>query len=255
MSSDGSDAGPGDLGSRDASEIVLRDGGLGPSYPLTGIFRTRDGTVVYAREVGGFVSLVLDQHPYVYLGLVDAEGRFDAVSPPLLRSGCQVARVGGMYDRNGSILTIDHTSCRDDGRPFSASLTAVFAEDFDYSFSGVYELNVRNIQDPVGCLVEQPGNPRWGINLIQSSRTVAVHTAMDPEPAMYIGSMDFSTRTVTAIQRLSAGVEMADPSMTIQFFQISLNDPLTIQGQRDVVDTERSCAYRIDFEGIRIEVP
>ncbi|MBI2376512.1 MAG: hypothetical protein HYV07_21130 [Deltaproteobacteria bacterium] len=240
----------------DAQIVVLRDGGFGARYPLTGIFRSRDGTVVYAREIDGNVSLVLDQHPYLYIGLVDAAGNFDAVSPPLLRSGCPAARVTGSYDRSGSILTIEHTSCRTtDGQPFTASLTATFLSDFSYAFSGVYELNITNVQDPVGCLVVQPGTPRWGINLLEDTRTVAVYAAADPEPAMYLGSFDPSTRKISAIQRLSAGIEMADPSLNVQFFQISLNDPLTIAGERDVVDIERSCAYRVSFEGIRIELP
>lgn len=252
------DAAPRDAGPADVP-VFLPDAGPSPAFPFTGVFGIlNDGAPLFAREVGGRLHVVVGDFPYSYLGTIDPEGQVELGGPPLAASGCPEPGLSGRYSRPDTLYDLVHASCTPRGEPFTAALRGGFEADFDPRVSGEYTVRVEVTSDVTGCVGLGPVSEeaRWAISAL-SDRTLVVFTADDPlaEPAAYFGRAQPDFSAFAASQYLEASTGGPQVSLQGRFVQASVNDPLRVEGTRDVHRRETGCTFSARFEGIRVAAP
>ncbi|MCK6551865.1 hypothetical protein L6R52_38880 [Myxococcota bacterium] len=252
------DAEPRDTGVTDGT-IVVPDAGPPPAYEFTGVFGIlNSSSPLYAREVNGLVSLVVDGYPYVYTGIIDEGGHVEAVSPSLAKQGCNEARITGEYDRASATYELLHETCGSMGQPLSSNITGGFLMDFAPAYSGLYELSV-TVPRPDGCWL----GPTSGLTVLYAFSFVpnalggcgngcalAVFTAEDliDTPQWYVGNAEGN-----------GAFSASDPdwrvAMNGTFDQATANDPVHFSGLRDAWDPIAGCGFAMQLDGYRIAAP
>ena len=257
------DTGPPDRGMRDAGFFdgpsILPDASPLPEFQFTGVWGLRGQSAsLFTREVDDTLSIIVGNAPYLYVGTIADNGDVEVTSPVLLRSGCPTAQLTGNYDRAAAFFTLRHESCGVDGTPFTADLSGGFASDYQPDLSGVYALDATVVMVSGPCAPEPGVYPvQYGISFEPTSQTVAVFTGVDiaETQQIYLGRYnttngEFSITAQAFVQpggldtRLTGRFEVDTAGAIPRFF-----------GQRDVLDPETNCAFRMTLMGSRIEVP
>jgi hypothetical protein len=251
------DASPYDGGlDRDYGALVI-DGGGRSSFPFSGVFGIlNSGDPLFAREVNGRLNLVVRDFPYVYTGTIANDGTVDTVSTVLMRSGCAVAKITGRYDRDQAAYVLEHRTCNSGGMPLSSEMMGGFANDFDHSVSGIYELHITVMSNPGNCYGGMNGVlVRYGFNFLPGG-AMAIFTAEDviPTPTWYQGQSG-ADGSFSATERLGAQDPNPVTSMSGSFTQATANDPVRFSGHRDVWDPLRSCGFSVQLDGVRTVMP
>ncbi len=238
------------------SDIEVTDFGPRPAYPFTGIFSIlNDQTRLFAREINGRLSILVGDVPYAYVGTIGADGMLDLHAPDLERSGCQVARLSGYYERAAAALFLTHESCTIQGQPLVASLRGGFDADFEPSFSGIYRITIQVTDPGNGCFLGtlDPTEATWGFQLTTLANRMWIHTAHDiAAQTIYGGNYELNQLSFSTLETIFAAPSAADGSMRGQFARASANDPPTVTGIRTVFDPARQCSYGARFSGVRI---
>ncbi|MEQ9502897.1 MAG: hypothetical protein RIT81_38865 [Deltaproteobacteria bacterium] len=258
----GRDAGFRDGGRRDAN-VTVRDGGPPEMFPFTGIFEIYDSAqTLYARELDGELMLIVDAPPYVFVGTIDEEGRFDLTSPVLDASGCNRPSITGEYERTSTLYRMDYRACNGQLQVIEAELRGLFLNDYDHQRSGVYEVDATVFRDTTGCWT---GNVmtsgwRWATFFLDAGNTAIVFTASDfvDPPNVYVGTYTGGSFAYTATHYVTANVNGERYAMSGGFMQPTLNDPLVMSGMRDVYNPNGPngpCFFTINYAGERVASP
>lgn len=259
------DTGPADAGEPEDSGpqdvlVVLPDSGPLPEYAFTGQFGIlNDSNPLFAREVQGYLQLVVAGLPYDYVGTIDADGNVAVVSTELAGSGCPEPRITGRYTRTDTTFELLHKTCNAAGDPVSSTIRGGFFQDFNPAVSGTYEVTMAVTRDLANCFGLGPvgGRAYWGLS-VAADRTVSLFVAADPvgPPAAYFGrftSQDLSA--FSAIHHLDATNDGPQVAMQAQLSQPTANDPVQIAGTRDVYLPETGCTISVEFSGVRVDAP
>lgn len=242
----------------DDTGFVLRDAGVPGRFSFTGVFSAA-GTVdnLYAFELDGRLVVVVGYAPYVYAGRITPEGRVEAESPVLARSGCPGAVLTGAYARSNATFDLYHRTCSDSGAVLESRLRGGLFEAFEPSESGVYQGRIFGARDPTGCSrgLALGRSLRWGLGLLRGGRAMLV-TLEDPieEPFAYLGTV--SRGGLALLAPVAAG-----PFAQAVAFQGSVTPgaagvPAILSGRRDVfrppsepVGAEGAgCAFQVDVD-------
>jgi hypothetical protein len=255
---------PYDAGVND-SAVVLNDFGFASMYSFTGIFGiTGDSQeAIYAREVGGNISIVVGAFPYVYAGTISTgatgNAMVNATSDVLARAGC-TASVVGIFDRTSPLYELQHTTCDSQGRTISSMIRGGIATSFDPSWSGIYAVTATVVENASLCFTGGALPPMtWALDFLPSSDQVEVYMPIDAVPnqqAFYIGTYE-AAGAFSATAQWSA-VAGAGPDVSLQgtVTQVSATDPVQISGTRSVIDYGHgNCVYSIQFSGVRSSGP